>query len=297
MSYHNPVLINESIEALNIKPNGIYVDVTFGGGGHAREILKRLDKGHLYAFDQDEDALKNTIEDERFTLINQNFCYLKKFLKLYKIEKVDGILADLGVSSHQIDEAQRGFSFRFDGELDLRMDRTSGVSAKSVINEYEEDKLKKIFYEYGEIPNTPRLVSLISKARSTNSINTTEEFKTAINSILPRGKENRFLAQVFQALRIEVNNELEVLKNMLMQTTDVLASGGKLVIISYHSLEDRLVKHFLRAGKFDGIVDRDIYGNHLTPFTNIKKLVIPTEKEIDTNNRARSAKMRIAERK
>lgn len=297
MTYHNPVLLKESVDALNINPNGIYVDVTFGGGGHSKEILKRLDKGRLFAFDQDEDALKNTIDDERFTLINYNFCYLKKFLKLHNVTKVDGILADLGISSHQIDEADRGFSFRSEGELDLRMDKSQNLSAKNIINEWEEDKLKKIFYEYGEIPNASKLVSIIAKARLINPINTTEDLKQAINTILPRGKENKYLAQVFQALRIEVNNELGVLKEMLVQTVDVLNNGGCLVVISYHSLEDRIVKHFLRAGKFDGIVERDVYGNHLTPFTNIKKLKIPTEEEIETNNRARSAKMRIAEKK
>jgi len=298
MIYHSPALLNESIEGLSINPEGIYVDVTYGGGGHSVEILNKLTIGKLIAFDQDEDAINNNkIEDKRFELVNHNFKYLKSNLKLHGIDKVDGILADLGISSHQIDVAERGFSIRFDAELDLRMDQKNGEMAKDIINTYAVEQLKQIFSEYGELKNAYKIASAIDIKRKNEAINTIYQLKASIQHLAQRGKENKFFAQVFQALRIEVNDELKALKEMMLQTNEVLKSGGRLVIISYHSLEDRLVKNFMRSGNFEGVYEKDFYGNIIAPFKVIsKKPIIPTIKEIENNNRSRSAKLRIAEK-
>lgn len=298
MEYHNPVLLKDCIDGLNIKPEGIYVDVTFGGGGHSREILKRLTTGKLYAFDQDDDAVRNKIDDPRFVLVKQNFKYLKNFLKLYNALPIDGLLADLGVSSHQFDEADRGFSIRFDAKLDMRMDQNSSLTAAEILNTYSEDDLKKIFRMYGEVDNAGYLASIIYHNRKDKEIVTVNDLKVMITKCVKRGKENQYYAQVFQALRIEVNKELDVLQELLLQTLDVLKPGGRAVIMSYHSLEDRLVKNFFRSGKFGGEVEKDFYGNQLTPFTMIsRKPIVPDEKEIAENPRSRSAKLRIAEKK
>ena len=297
MQYHNPVLLKESVDGLNINPNGIYVDATFGGGGHSREILKRLTKGKLFAFDQDIDAEQNTIKDERFVLIRQNFKFLKNFLKLYQAVPINGVLADLGVSSHQFDVPERGFSTRFDAELDMRMDRNSAKSATTILNEYEEDKLKGIFWKYGELRNAGKIASLIVQKRAEKKIKTVNELKETIASCTVKSKENSFYAQVFQALRIEVNEELEALKELLLQSLEVLDKGGRLAVISYHSLEDRLVKNFIKTGKFEGEIEKDFFGNPLVPLRAINnKPIIPSKEEIKLNNRARSAKLRIAEK-
>ncbi len=298
MEYHNPVLLKECIEGLNINPTGIYVDVTFGGGGHSKEILKHLTTGKLYAFDQDEDAVKNKIEDERFVLIKQNFRYLKNFLKLYNALPIDGLLADLGVSSHQFDEADRGFSIRYDAKLDMRMDRKSKLTAAEVINTYSEEDLKRIFKLYGEVNNAGYLASIIFHSKKEKNIETVNDLKVAITKCVRKGKENQYYAQVFQALRIEVNKELEALQELLVQSLEVLKPNGRLVVMSYHSLEDRLVKNYMRSGKFEGEVEKDFYGNQLTPFKQItRKPIVPTEEEVETNSRARSAKLRVAEKK
>jgi len=296
--YHNPVMLVESIEGLSIKPNGIYADVTFGGGGHSKEILNSLNEnGRLLAFDQDDDAKQNVPEDDRFTLINHNFRYLKNFLKLYNAFPVDGILADLGISSHQIDEAERGFSIRFNGELDLRMNRNQGKSAKDVVNNYTVDELKSIFKDYGELPNAWKIANAIADYRKSKEIVNTEQLKDAVIHCIPRKIENKSLAMIFQAIRIEVNEELEALKEMLLQTADCLKPGGRLVVISYHSLEDRLVKNFIKSGNFKGEVQKDFYGNVISPFRVIsRKALIPSENEILNNNRSRSARLRIAEK-
>ena len=294
MSYHNPVLLFESVDGLEIDPNGIYVDVTFGGGGHSREILSRLnDQGKLFAFDQDEDALQNAIDDERFTLINENFRYIKRFLRFYGIKKVDGILADLGVSSHQFDVAERGFSTRFDAELDMRMDQQSETSAYNIINEYEEEKLSNVLFQYGELRNARAIAKAIAEARVEDKIESSFQLKEVLKRFLPKSKEHKILAQIFQAIRIEVNEELEVLKEFLEQTIDLLSEGGKLSVISYHSLEDRLVKRFIRSGLFEGEPEKDFFGNVNVPFKK-GKLITPSLEEIKENNRARSAKLRIA---
>lgn len=298
MEYHNPVLLKECIEGLNINPEGIYVDVTFGGGGHSREILKHLTTGKLYAFDQDEDAVKNKIDDPRFVLIKQNFRYLKNFLKLYNALPIDGMLADLGVSSHQFDEAERGFSIRFDAKLDMRMDQNGKVTAADVLNTYSEEELKRIFKLYGEVDNAGYLASIIFHSRKEKKIETVNDLKVMITKCVKRGKENQYYAQVFQALRIEVNKELEVLEELLTQSLDVLKPEGRLVVISYHSLEDRLVKNFMRSGKFEGEVEKDFYGNQLTPFKQItRKPIVPGDEELEINTRSRSAKLRVAEKK
>jgi len=295
MNYHNPVLLNESVLGLDVKPNGVYVDVTFGGGGHSKEIIKYLDKeGKLIGFDQDKDALKNKINDDRFLLINENFKYIKRYLKLYGIKKVDGILADLGVSSHQFDVAERGFSTRFDAALDMRMNQQSNLSAYEVINNYDENKLSDIFYYYGELKNSRLLAREIVAARSEQSIKSSFELKAAIQKYLPAAKENKILAQLFQAIRIEVNQELEVLKYFLKQVPDLLNKNGRLCVISYHSLEDRLVKRFIRSGLFVGEPEKDFYGKVTVPLKKVGKLIVPTKEEIKLNNRARSAKLRIA---
>lgn len=295
--YHNPVLLKESVDALVIGESGIYVDCTFGGGGHSREIVSRLaEGGKLYAFDQDEDAVRNKFEDPKFELIEQNFRFLKNNLRFRMVRQIDGVLADLGVSSHQFDTPDRGFSTRFDGELDMRMNQNSRLSAKTIVNEYEEEDLARIFYDYGELQGSYRLAREIVKAREEKSIETIEELK-AIFSFIPKMKENKFFAQMFQALRIEVNDEMAALKDMLMQCAEVIKPGGRLVIISYHSLEDRLVKRFIKNGMFEGEPERDMYGNWYAPFKPLQsKVIIPTQEEINVNPRARSAKMRIAVR-
>ncbi|MCQ4139914.1 16S rRNA (cytosine(1402)-N(4))-methyltransferase RsmH [Chryseobacterium sp. EO14] len=291
--YHNPVLLKQSVDDLVTNPDGIYVDCTFGGGGHSREILGRLsDKGKLFSFDQDLDALKNTIDDPRFTLINQNFRFLENSLLIYGVSQVDGILADLGVSSHQFDEAERGFSTRSNAPLDMRMNVMQGLDAKRVINDYDEEQLADIFYYYGELREARKLARDIVHHRKTKSIDTTEDLKKLF-SYLPPHRVNKFYAQLFQAIRIEVNQELEVLKEMLVQAYNVLKPEGRLVVISYHSLEDRLVKRFLKNGMFEGEPERDIYGNYKKAFELVKsKAIIPDDKEIEENSRARSAKMR-----
>lgn len=292
--YHNPVLLKQSVDALVTNPDGIYVDCTFGGGGHSREILSRLsDKGKLFSFDQDLDALKNAIDDPRFTLVNQNFRFLENSMLAYGISQVDGILADLGVSSHQFDEAERGFSTRSNAPLDMRMNVMQGLDAKKIINDYEEEDLADIFYHYGELREARKLAREIVHHRKSKKIETTEDLKNLF-SYIPAFKQNKFFAQVFQAVRIEVNQELEVLKEMLVQSYKILKTEGRLVVISYHSLEDRLVKRFLKNGMFEGEPQRDIYGNYAKAFELLQtKAIIPDDKEIEENSRARSAKMRI----
>jgi 16S rRNA (cytosine1402-N4)-methyltransferase len=295
--YHNPVLLNESVEGLNIKGDGIYVDVTYGGGGHSREILKHLTTGKLYAFDQDDDAFANKVEDEKLVLIKQNFKYMKNFLKMYNALPVDGILADLGVSSHQFDEGTRGFSTRFEGKLDMRMDKSGALTAADIVNTYDEQALVNMFSTYGEVENSKRLAACIVKERASKKINTTEEFKQAIISCIPKMREQQYLAKVFQALRIAVNSELDVLKELLKQSLEVLKPGGRLSVISYHSLEDRLVKNFIKSGNFEGKVEQDFYGNKLVDFKAVnRQLITPSEEELKLNNRSRSAKLRIAEK-
>jgi 16S rRNA (cytosine1402-N4)-methyltransferase len=299
MAYHVPVMLSECLEGLEIKPEGVYVDVTFGGGGHSREILNKLKGGRLLAFDQDEDAKANAeqIKDSSFTLIEANFRYLKKFLRLSGVTQVDGLLADLGISSHQIDSAERGFSTRFNADLDMRMDQTSSKSAKDIIRTYSEKDLHKILGIYGEVTNAKTLAAAIVKARVNGTLDTIDELKTAIRPLAPRGKENKYFAQVFQALRIEVNDELKALEELLVQSAEVLKPGGRLVVMSYHSLEDRLVKNFINKGKFHGEPEKDVYGNYYKPFEAInKKPVEATEEEVKINSRARSAKLRIAEK-
>jgi 16S rRNA (cytosine1402-N4)-methyltransferase len=297
MEYHNPVLLKESVDGLNIHPDGVYVDVTFGGGGHSKEILKRLgDKGKLFAFDQDSDALKNTIDDERFTLIHENFRFVKRFLRFHGVKEVDGILADFGVSSHQFDVAERGFSTRFEADLDMRMNQDNKLSAFHVVNEYEEEQLKQVFLQYGELRAAPAMARLIVEFRETEPIITSEQLKTVLRKFLPSRYENKVLAQIYQAIRIEVNQEIEVLKEFLLQTPETLKVGGRLSLISYHSLEDRLVKRFIRNGMFEGEPERDMFGNFEVPLKKVNGLIVPTATEIKTNNRARSAKLRIAEK-
>tara|TARA_R110002073_G_scaffold233329_1_gene394510 strand:+ start:10925 stop:11821 length:897 start_codon:yes stop_codon:yes gene_type:complete len=297
MEYHNPVLLKETVDGLNIKEDGVYVDVTFGGGGHSREILKYLGKkGQLIAFDQDQDALLNTIIDSRFTLINENFRYLKRFLRFHGVKKVDGILADFGVSSHQFDEADRGFSIRFDAKLDMRMNQQDKLSAFHVINDYDEVALRKMFWEYGELRQAPALARTIVAERKNHQIETTEQLKNVLKKYLPPRKENKILAQIYQAIRIEVNQEIEALKEFLIQVPELLNPKGRLSFISYHSLEDRLVKRFIRSGMFEGEPEKDVFGNVEVPLKRIGKLIVPTHEEIKVNNRARSAKLRIAEK-
>ena len=297
MEYHNPVLLKESVDGLYIKPDGIYVDVTFGGGGHSKEILSRLGpNGKLFAFDQDEDALENTIKDDRFVLINENFRFIKRFLRFYNIKNVDGILADLGVSSHQFDVAERGFSTRFDAELDMRMSQKNDLNAYRVVNEYDEANLKRVFLDYGELKNAPAIARVILEAREICPIKNTEQLKTVLGRFLPAHKSHKILAQMYQAIRIEVNQEMDVLKEFLVQSLEILNQGGRLSVISYHSLEDRLVKRFIKNGLFEGEPERDFFGNYSVPFKTIGKLIVPDANEIKINNRARSAKLRIAEK-
>lgn len=297
MEYHNPVLLHASVDGLNSKPDGVYVDVTFGGGGHSREILSRLGpKGKLFAFDQDEDALANTINDDRFVLINENFRYIKRFLRFYGVKSVDGILADLGVSSHQFDVAERGFSTRFNAELDMRMSQKNELDAYKVINEYDDANLRRVFLDYGELKIAPALARTIIEAREKKAIKTTEELKIVLSKFLPEQFKNKILAQIYQAIRIEVNQEMDVLKEFLEQSLEILKPSGRLSVISYHSLEDRLVKRFIKNGMFEGEPERDFFGNFSVPFKTVGKLIVPDADEIKMNNRARSAKLRIAEK-
>lgn len=298
MEYHNPVLLKETVDGLNIKPDGVYVDVTFGGGGHSKEILKRLGpNGKLFGFDQDEDALANALQDERFTLIHENFRYIKRFLRFHNVKSVDGILADLGVSSHQFDVPERGFSTRFDADLDMRMSKKNELDAYKVINEYDEANLRRVFLDYGELKVAPALAKTIIEAREKKPIATTDELKTILSRFLPEQFKNKILAQIYQAIRIEVNQEMDVLKEFLEQSLEILKPGGRLSVISYHSLEDRLVKRFMKNGMFEGEPERDFFGNFSVPFKTIGKLIVPDDAEIKINNRARSAKLRIAEKK
>ena len=297
MKYHNPVLLNESVAGLDILEDGIYVDVTFGGGGHSKEILKKLsNSGRLIAFDQDQDSIENKIDDDRFLLINKNFMYLKENLQSNNIDKVDGILADFGISSHQIDVPERGFSIRYDADLDMRMDQSTELTAFDIVNNYSFDQLTKIFFEYGELRMARVISTKIIEARLISEIKTTLEFNELLLTILPKKRSIKLLAQIYQALRIEVNSELEVIKSFLIQSQEVLRTKGRLSIISYHSLEDRLVKRFIRNGLFEGDAEKDLYGNVQIPFNKIGKLITPDESEIKQNNRARSAKLRIAEK-
>lgn len=295
-NYHVPVMLQQCIDALAIKPEGTYVDVTFGGGGHSAEMLKNLgEEGRLLAFDQDEDAKRNVPDDDRFVFIDQNFRYLKNYCRLYDAIPVDGILADLGVSSHQFDRAERGFSMRFDADLDMRMNQSAELTARKIINNYSEEDLHRIFGMYGELHNAKTLAKTVVMARLNQPVNTIAELKNAIKNLIPRGKENKYLAQVFQALRIEVNQELEALQDFLTQSAEVLISGGRLVVMSYHSLEDRLVKNFIAKGKFRGEVEKDFFGNDQKPFDAVSRgAITASEEEINRNNRARSAKLRIA---
>lgn len=297
MEYHNPVLLKETVDGLNIDPDGIYVDVTFGGGGHSKEILSRLgENGRLFAFDQDQDALKNAIDDPRFTLINENFRYVKRFLRFHGVKEVDGVLADFGVSSHQFDVAERGFSTRFDADLDMRMNQQNKLSAFHVINEYDEEQLKQVLLQYGELRAAPAMARLIVSERKTEPIVTSGQLKAVLKRFLSPKHENKILAQIYQAIRIEVNQEIEVLKEFLLQTPEVLKQGGRLSFISYHSLEDRLVKRFIRNGLFEGEPERDMFGRFEVPLKKVGGLIVPTKEEIKMNNRARSAKLRVAEK-
>lgn len=295
--YHVPVLLTESVDGLEIKTDGDYVDVTFGGGGHSREIFSRLKTGRLFAFDQDEDASANIIHDDRFFFIRHNFKYIRNFLRYYDVEQVDGILADLGVSSHDFDVAERGFSFRFDGDLDMRMNRDSSQTAADLVNTYSEDQLRTMFREYGEIDNAGRLAKQLVSARNNNPVKTIEQFRETIAPCVPRLQESKYLAKVFQALRIETNNEMDVLHEFLEQSIQLLKPGGRLVVITYHSLEDRMVKNFIRSGDLSGKQEKDFFGNVESPLTAInRKVIVPTDEEIERNPRARSGKLRIAEK-
>lgn len=295
--YHIPVMLAQCTEGLAIDPNGIYVDVTFGGGGHSREILKHLDKGHLYGFDQDSDALANAPEDPRFTFVQANFRDIKRYLRLYGVKQVDGILADLGISSHQIDEPSRGFSTRFSGNLDMRMNQSAELSAKDVLNNYEEGKLHKIFGIYGEVKNAKTLAQSIVAERAVKPFETTEGFTAFLKKFAPRGKEYKYFAQVFQALRIEVNDEMGALEEMLLSAVELLKPEGRLVVMSYHSLEDRLVKNLMVKGKFQGEVEKDFYGNLIRPLEPVTRgAEVADEQELISNPRSRSAKLRVAKK-
>ena len=296
-NYHTPVLLKESVDGLNIIEDGVYVDVTFGGGGHSKEILSRLgQKGRLIAFDQDKDSKMNLINDNRLLLINENFMYLKKFLKLNNILKVDGILADFGISSHQIDKPDRGFSYRFNSDLDMRMDNNNPLSASHILNKYSSEDLNKIFKEYGELNNSSKITRAIITSRKKKNIKTTFELNDIITPFISKRNSNKILSRIYQAIRIEVNNELGVIKSLLEQSLELLKIGGRICLISYHSLEDRIVKRFVKKGKFEGEIEKDIYGNFSLPYKSIGKLIVPSQTEINRNIRARSAKLRIAER-
>lgn len=295
--YHDPVLLDECLKGLNLQAKGIYVDVTFGGGGHSRAIVSKLDEGHLYAFDQDDDALENEMDDDRFTLINANFRDLKNSLRMYGVKQIDGLLADLGVSSHQFDVPDRGFSIRFDADLDMRMDQNSDLNAAKILNVYEQDELRNILKNYGELKRPGTIARVLFEAKENRPIETVQQLKELLKPFAPRMQENKFFAQVFQALRIEVNDELNALREMLTQAQEILKPGGRLVVISYHSLEDRLVKNLIQKGNFEGELEQDFYGNKLLSFKKVsRKPILPTEQEIYRNNRARSAKLRVAEK-
>lgn len=295
--YHIPALLNPCMEGLDIKPDGVYVDVTFGGGGHSREILKRLgDNGRLISFDQDADAIRNVIDDDRFTFVRSNFKYLSNFLKYHGVEKVDGILADLGVSFHHFDDSSRGFSFRFDGKLDMRMNAEAGLKASDVLESYTEEQLADVFFYYGELKNARKIASVIVKSREEKKIETISQLLDLLEPLMGKDRQRKDLAKVFQALRIEVNKEMDVLKRLLVQAQNVLKPGGRIVVLTYHSLEDRLVKNFLKAGNFEGKVEQDFYGNRLSPFKLVNnKVIVPDAEEIERNPRSRSAKLRVAE--
>ena len=297
--YHVPVLLDESIQGLDLKPGGVYVDVTFGGGGHSREILSRLaPDAHLYSFDQDADAEQNIGEpDDRFTFVRSNFRYLKNWMRYYGVEHIDGLLADLGVSSHHFDDAERGFSFRFEAPLDMRMNKRAGQTAADIVNTYDEAKLADIFYIYGEMKHSRRIAAAVVKARQDKEIKTTSDFLAAVEPLFRREREKKDMAKLFQALRIEVNHEMDALKEMLASATELLATGGRLSVITYHSLEDRIVKNFMKAGNAEGKVDQDFFGRINTPYKAVGKLIIPTDEEQERNPRSRSAKLRVAEKK
>ena len=295
--YHNPVLLNESISGLNINPSGIYVDVTYGGGGHSQEILKNLNsKGKLIAFDQDQDAIENKSNDSRLNLVKSNFKYLNNFLNYFKINEIDGLLADFGISSHQIDNKDRGFSTRFNSELDMRMNSTQKIDAKTIVNDYDKDQLEYIFKNFGELRNYKKVAEKIISERAKKSIETTEDLKKILAPLVKVKDENKFLAQVFQSIRIEVNDELEVIRTLLSESSKYIKKGGRLVCISYHSLEDRIVKKFIQNGGFNDEVTTDLYGNKNTIFKKVGKMITPSNQEIKINNRSRSAKLRIAEK-
>ena len=296
-TYHIPVLLRESVDGLEIKPDGVYIDVTFGGGGHSKEILRRLGKkGHLYSFDQDADAEKNIVDDDRFTFVRSNFRYIKNWMRYYDVEKIDGLLADLGVSSHHLDDESRGFSFRFDAPLDMRMNKQAGKTAADVVNDYDEEQLADIFYLYGELKNARKLAAAIIKARQAQRITTTGELLQVTEKLFPREREKKEMAKLFQALRIEVNHEMEALKEMLNGSKDLLGEGGRLSVITYHSLEDRLVKNMMKAGNTEGKVKQDFFGHTEAPFKPIGKVIVPEAEEQERNPRSRSAKLRIAEK-
>lgn len=297
--YHIPVLLQESIQGMNLRPGGIYADMTFGGGGHSKEILRQMDaESRLFSFDQDEDAERNIVDDSRFTFVRSNFRYLHNFLRYYGVDKVDAILADLGVSSHHFDDSERGFSFRFDGSLDMRMNKRAGMTASEIINTYDEEQLANLFYLYGELKNSRKLANVLVKARSVKSIVTIGDFLEIVKPLYGKEREKKELAKVFQALRIEVNQEMEALKEMLYAATEALKPGGRLVIITYHSLEDRMVKNIMKTGNIEGKAEKDFFGNIQTPFKLVNnKVIVPTDEEIQRNPRSRSAKLRIAEKK
>lgn len=297
--YHIPVLLQESIQGMNLRPGGIYTDMTFGGGGHSKEILRQMDaESRLFSFDQDEDAERNIVDDSRFTFVRSNFRYLHNFLRYYGVDKVDAILADLGVSSHHFDDSERGFSFRFDGNLDMRMNKRAGMTASEIINTYDEEQLANLFYLYGELKNSRKLANVLVKARSVKSIVTIGDFLEIVKPLYGKEREKKELAKVFQALRIEVNQEMEALKEMLYAATEALKPGGRLVIITYHSLEDRMVKNIMKTGNIEGKAEKDFFGNIQTPFKLVNnKVIVPTDEEIQRNPRSRSAKLRIAEKK
>ena len=298
-TYHIPVLLHESIEGLNLKSKGIYVDVTFGGGGHSKEILRQMDQdSRLFSFDQDEDAERNIVNDDRFTFVRSNFRYLHNFLRYYDVEEIDGLLADLGVSSHHFDDSERGFSFRFDGKLDMRMNKRSGMTAADIVNTYDEERLADIFYLYGELKNSRKLASVLVKARAKKEFVTINDFLEVVKPLYGREREKKELAKVFQALRIEVNQEMEALKEMLYAAANALKPGGRLVVITYHSLEDRMVKNIMKTGNIEGKAEKDFYGNIQSPFRLVNnKVIVPSDDEINSNPRSRSAKLRIAEKK
>ena len=297
-TYHVPVLLNESIDGLAIKPDGIYVDVTFGGGGHSKEILRRLgEKGHLYSFDQDPDAEKNIVDDDRFTFVRSNFRYLKNWMRYYDVDHIDGLLADLGVSSHHFDDETRGFSFRFDAPLDMRMNKRAGTTAAEILNSYDEEQLADIFYIYGELKNARKIAATIAKTRNEKKIETTGDLMNATERLFQREREKKEMAKMFQALRLEVNHEMDALKEMLNGAKDMLCEGGRLSVITYHSLEDRIVKNMMKAGNVEGKIKQDFFGRIEAPFRLVNnKVIVPSDEEQQQNPRSRSAKLRVAEK-